>query len=80
MIDLRMLKATLIELGITQLEASEVLGISREAFNRKINGGINFTLEEAFKLSEFTNRTVEDIFLPREFTQSKYIARGDGKQ
>ena len=57
------------ELGLNQTQVSEMLGISREAFNRKLNGSIRFTLEEAFKLSSFLKRPIEDIFLSKEFTQ-----------
>lgn len=67
----RRLKAALIELGVTQLEASKILGISREAFNRKLNGRIRFSLEEAFKMSEFIDEPIEDIFLLNEFTESE---------
>lgn len=64
----RRLKAALVEGGISQSEVAELLGITREAFNKKLNGRIRFSLEEAFKIAKFLSRPIEDIFLLKEFT------------
>lgn len=61
--DQRKLKGLIVEKGITQKELAEEIGISREMFNRKINGKNEFRLSEAFKISEYFKKPISEIFL-----------------
>lgn len=60
------------EHDIDQQTLADLIGITREMFNRKINGKANFTLQEAFKISNYFNKTIDEIFLPCEYTQKEH--------
>ncbi|WP_044737159.1 helix-turn-helix transcriptional regulator [Geobacillus kaustophilus] len=51
--------------GITQKELASYLGISVRAYSMKERGERQFTLDEMFKLRDFFDMRIEDIFLPR---------------
>lgn len=67
MIVQRKIKALLIENGLDQSFLSDLLGISRESINRKLNGRVNFTLTEAITIAYYFGKHVEDIFLIEKF-------------
>ena len=61
--DQRKLKGLIVEYGITQKELAQEIGISREMFNRKINGKTDFSLIEAFKIADYFKKPISEIFL-----------------
>jgi len=58
------LKKTLDEKGITQAEASRLIGVSLSTFNLKLNRARNrdFYLSEAVCLARYLSINVEDFF------------------
>lgn len=52
------------ERGITQVQASKMLGITNRAFNKKIRGFTDFTSKEMFAIQQtfFPDKSIEDIF------------------
>ncbi|MFS1033383.1 helix-turn-helix transcriptional regulator [Enterococcus casseliflavus] len=59
-------------LGKTQLEMSEILNISRQAYSMKENGKISFKDNEKQKIKElllsiFPTITIDEIFLQKSF-------------
>lgn len=63
MIIQRKLKGLIVEYGINQNILANLLGVTRETINNKINGKVNFTLSEAIKISKYFNKDIEKIFL-----------------
>ena len=59
------------ELGATQEDFANVVGISESAYRNKELGKNQFKLDEMFEISEYLGRTVDDIFLPTNFTVRK---------
>lgn len=60
------LKGKMRERDVTQLKCSNELGISLEAFNKKINGKVEFSVREAEMLGNYLNLSDNekvDIFL-----------------
>ena len=72
----RKIKGLIAENEITQKELADVLGISREMMNRKINGVNNFTLNEAFIVSNYFGKPIDEIFLAKKLTKTKPRKRG----
>lgn len=66
--DQRKLKGLIVEYGITQKELAQEIGVSREMFNRKINGKTDFSLIEAFKISDYFKKPISEIFLRQKYT------------
>ncbi|WP_125154311.1 helix-turn-helix transcriptional regulator [Clostridium rectalis] len=58
-----MLKAYRILNGLTQKEMGEIIELSRSSYNRRENGKIPFSLEEAKIIANEFNLTIEEIFL-----------------
>lgn len=54
-------KAWLVENGIKQNELAELLGITKEGVNAKVNGKQNFTLAQVKKICE-TYKISADLF------------------
>jgi len=50
--------------GITQNELAQSLGVSRQTVNAIEKGKYNPSLDLAFKLAEYFETTIEDIFTP----------------
>lgn len=55
MVNSRKLKALLVENSYTQSEVAKLLGISTNAFSRKLNNKSQFTLNEAYLLKNILN-------------------------
>lgn len=51
--------------GVTKLQMAEYLGISYNAYRSKEKGTSCFTSDEMFKIAEYFECLVDDIFLPR---------------
>ena len=47
---------------MTQTEMADYLGITQTAYSIKESGKIKFTIEEAIKLGQLFNLTVEELF------------------
>ena len=60
------LRGKIAEKGVTQSQCAEKLEISLQAFNAKLNGNVEFKLDEASVLGDFLKLTSDekvDIFL-----------------
>ena len=55
--------------NVKQSDLAKLLGISLNSYNFKENGKQQFTLEEAKKISDFFNTTIEDIFFTNEVNE-----------
>lgn len=58
----RKLKALRAKYGDTQTDLARFLNIRVATFNFKENGKTEFTLNEAYKISQKYNSTIEEIF------------------
>lgn len=56
------LEVTLIRAGISRREASELLGISYDSLNKRMQGKTNFSIEEGKELSSLLGVPVEELF------------------
>ncbi len=56
------------EKGITQEKMAELIGISKNNYNLKENGKLDFNLVEVKKILEILNSTYEDIFFEENVT------------
>ena len=50
--------------NISQKELADFIGISTNQYSAKENGKYNFNCDEMFKISNFLDMNIEDIFLP----------------
>lgn len=55
------------ENNIYQDHIAELLGISTNSYGAKERGKQQFTSDEMFKLSDFFGKSIDQIFLPRNF-------------
>ena len=60
---MRKFKAYLVEHNIRQKEAADVVGISVQQLNRKLNGAEPFTLAQVKKLCEHYNISADEYFI-----------------
>lgn len=65
------LKSLRVKHGLSQEDTAKLLGIAVATYNRKENGNRKFSIDEAGKLAEIFNTTVEEIFFTDRVT--KYI-------
>lgn len=56
-------KAWLVEHKIAQAEVAEVLGITQENVNAKLNGRLPFTFEQVQKLCKHYKISADDYFI-----------------
>ncbi|WP_352408070.1 helix-turn-helix transcriptional regulator [Acetoanaerobium noterae] len=70
------LKGLIAEFGLSQKQLAEHLGITLRAFNDKINGKKDFSLNEARIISCYFGKQIEEIFLEFEFTKTKHNSKG----
>lgn len=58
------LKSILVKKGLSQGEIADGIGMDRSTFNIKINrhAGRDFTLQEAFRISNLINTPIDDFF------------------
>lgn len=61
------------EHGITQEKLAEVLGISEDAYGLKERGKVQFKADEMFIISDYFDKTIEDIFLPVNFGKTEKL-------
>lgn len=55
------------ENGLTQHWLAEFLEISDKQIGEKIKGNVPFKSDEMFKISNYFNLAIENIFLPRMY-------------
>ena len=60
------------EKGITQEKMAELIGISKNNYNLKENGKLDFNLVEVKKILGILDSTYEDIFFEDNVTQNSY--------
>lgn len=60
------------ELGITQEKMAELLGISKNNYNLKENGKLDFNLVEVKKILKILNSDYETIFFDNNVTKNSY--------
>lgn len=56
---------------LSQEKMSKVLDMSLVSYGKKERGDIQFTSDEMFLLKEYFTLPIEQIFLPRDFTNSE---------
>lgn len=61
MINLNKLKAKRVEVGLTQVEIAELLGINFVTYQRKETGIRDFSIKEVIKLTDILKLTIEDV-------------------
>lgn len=54
------------ESNIKQEELAEILGVTRQTIGSLENGRYNPSIQLAFKISRFFNKTIEEIFIYAE--------------
>lgn len=64
------IKVALLEAGLFQREAAEMLGMQLSCFNMKLLGKRSFTPEERARLAEITGKPVEALFPTNHLTES----------
>ncbi len=60
------------EKGITQGKMAEMLGISKNNYNLKENGKLDFNLVEVKKILQILDSTYDEIFFEENVTQISY--------
>ncbi len=60
------------ELKITQEKMAELLGISKNNYNLKENGKLDFNLVEVKKILKILNDKYENIFFENDVTEKSY--------
>lgn len=60
------------EKGITQEKMAEMLGISKNNYNLKENGKLDFNLVEVKKILQILNSTYDEIFFEENVTENSY--------
>lgn len=53
--------------GKSQKEMAKYLDISEDSYGKKERGQHQFTQNEMFAIAELFNKSLDDIFLPRDF-------------
>lgn len=48
--------------GLKQCDVAEVLGVSRQMYNKKENGNSSFSLEQALIVAKLFRTTTEELF------------------
>lgn len=56
------LKAYRVMLGKKQEDIAKIIGIGLNTYNLKENGKSSFSLEEAKKIADYFNTTIDDLF------------------
>ena len=59
---LRRLKGLRVEKGLTQKQMASLIGMPGSSYSRKENGDNQFTLQEAYKISQVLEKTIDEIF------------------
>lgn len=60
------------EKGITQEKMAEMLGISKNNYNLKENGKLDFNLVEVKKILQILNSKYDEIFFEENVTENSY--------
>ena len=60
------------EKGITQQGMADLLGISKNNYNLKENGKLDFNLVEVKKILKILNDSYDNIFFEENVTQNSY--------
>lgn len=60
------LKGIMVENKIFQRELAEVIKVSEKTMSDKINGNIDFKLNEAQKIAQFFGKSVDEIFFSQK--------------
>ncbi|MCW0993111.1 helix-turn-helix transcriptional regulator [Streptococcus anginosus] len=58
--------------GLNQVDLAKKLGISANQYGKKERGQQEFTQDEMFLLSNFFEKPIGDIFLPRKSPKRKH--------
>ncbi|HPR23939.1 MAG TPA: helix-turn-helix transcriptional regulator [Bacillota bacterium] len=67
------------ERKITQEELADAVSVTRQTIISIENGRYMASLPLAFKIAEFFEKTIEDIFVPGDFNNEKTKNREDRK-
>jgi len=67
------------ERNMNQKDMAKVLGISVDAYGKKERGQFIFNIDEMFRIRNLFNRPLEEIFLPRNFSNREVKEREEVK-
>lgn len=56
--------------GESQRDIANLIGISEGSYRKREIGNLQFKMNEMFIIAKHYNKSIEDIFLPRKFTES----------
>ena len=59
---------------LSQREMAEVIGINVDTYGHKERGQLQFTMDEMFLISDFFNKPIHKIFLPRKSINNARIS------
>ncbi len=59
---MRKVKVARMMSGLKQCDVAEVLGVSRQMYNKKENGNSSFSLEQALIVAKLFGTTTEELF------------------
>ena len=65
------IKAFRKDMGLTQGDFAEIIGVSKVNYGRKENGTIKFSLNEAYKIAKYFNKPIEVIFYDHEVSKNE---------
>ena len=60
--------------NISQREVAALIGVATETYNNKELGKTQFKASEMFIIADYFNTTVDEIFLPPNFTKNEVKA------
>ena len=58
-------------LNLNQESIANIIGVSKVNYSKKENGKVKFTLNEAYKISNYFKKPIEEIFGGYEFSSSE---------
>ena len=67
---LRRLKGLRVEKRLTQKQMASLIGMPGSSYSRKENGDNQFTLKEAYKISQVLEKTIDEIFFYNSSSQT----------
>ncbi|SCJ11191.1 helix-turn-helix transcriptional regulator [Intestinibacter bartlettii] len=72
---MKKLKAARVELGLTQMEVAKLMNMHISTYRKKEQGYSEFSINEAFKISEILNKSVEEIFFKERVSKLETKAK-----
>lgn len=67
------------KLNLKQEDFANIIGVSKVNYSKKENGKIKFSLDEAHKISEHFNKSIELIFYANDVSKIETLHGGENK-